>query len=225
MPLPGGTACGAYGPCVVPPQAFPDEPGSVMQPSYREQQEQEEQDEQAQQNAVGKAIEANLDKIDLFAQRQDRKISVEQRIIERICLIFGTPRFFILFLAACVLWIAADYVDFGISGGFFDAPPFSELQGVVSFMGVLITIAVLIRQNRLARVEGHRAHLELQVNLLAEQKTTKIIQLLEELRRDMPDVRNRSDEHAETLQEIVNPDAVLQAIEARRENGEAPEQQ
>lgn len=192
-----------------------------MQPNYREQLEQEDRDEQEQQNAVGKAIEANLDKIDLFAQRQDRKVSTEQRIIERICLIFGTPRFFILFLVACALWIAVDYVDQHISGRFFDEPPFSELQGIISLMGVLITIAVLIRQNRLARVEGHRAHLELQVNLLAEQKTTKIIQLLEELRRDMPNVRNRSDEHAETLQEIVNPDAVLQAIEARGE-GQTP---
>ncbi|MGI4857916.1 MAG: DUF1003 domain-containing protein [Janthinobacterium lividum] len=191
-----------------------------MQPNYREQLEQEDRDEQEQENAVGKAIEANLDKIDLFARRQDRKVSTEQRIIERICLIFGTPRFFILFLVACGLWIGADYADRRISGGFFDAPPFSELQGIISLMGVMITIAVLIRQNRLARVEGHRAHLELQVNLLAEQKTTKIIQLLEELRRDMPDVRNRNDEHAEILQEIVNPDAVLQAIEARRETGE-----
>lgn len=191
-----------------------------MQPSLREQQEKEERDELEQQNAVGKAIEANLDKIDLFARRQDRMVSGEQRVIERICLIFGTPRFFILFLLACALWIGADYVDFRMTGDFFDAPPFSELQGIVSFMGVLITIAVLIRQNRLARVEGHRAHLELQVNLLAEQKTTKIIQLLEELRRDLPNVRDRNDAHAETLQEIVNPDAVLQAIEARGEDGE-----
>lgn len=188
-----------------------------MQQSNRAQQAQEEQE---QENAVGKAIEANLDKIDLFARRQDQKISTEQRIIERICLIFGTPRFFILFLVVCALWIVADYADRRISGEFFDAPPFSELQGIISLMGVMITIAVLIRQNRLARVEGHRAHLELQVNLLAEQKTTKIIQLLEELRRDMPDVRDRNDEHAEILQEIVNPDAVLQAIEARRETGE-----
>ena len=43
-------------------------------------------------------------------------------------------------------------------------------------------MAVLVRQNRLARAEDDRAHLELQVNLLAEQKATHIIALLETLR-------------------------------------------
>jgi len=103
---------------------------------------------------------------------------------------------------------------------YFDEPPFSLLQGVVTFIGVLITMAVLIRQNRLPRVEEDRAHLELQINLLAEQKTTKIIMLLEELRRDLPNVRDRHDQHAESLQAVTNPDAVLEAIEQRKDQQE-----
>jgi Protein of unknown function (DUF1003) len=35
---------------------------------------------------------------------------------------------------------------------------------------LLTTALVLVKQNRQARVEEHRAHLDLQVNLLAEQK-------------------------------------------------------
>ncbi|MDR5777420.1 DUF1003 domain-containing protein [Caballeronia sp. LZ003] len=103
---------------------------------------------------------------------------------------------------------------------YFDEPPFSLLQGIITFIGVLITMAVLIRQNRLARVEEDRAHLELQINLLAEQKTTKIIMLLEELRRDLPHVPDWHDQHAETLQAATNPDAVLEAIEQRKEQRE-----
>ena len=82
---------------------------------------------------------------------------------------------------------------------------------------MLITIAVLVRQNRLAEVAESRAHLELQVNLLAEQRATKIIMLLEELRRDMPNVSNRHDEHAKTLEAVTNPDDVLAEIESRRD--------
>jgi uncharacterized membrane protein len=37
------------------------------------------------------------------------------------------------------------------------------------------------------------AHLDLQINLLTEQKVTKLIRLLEELRADMPGVRTRHD--------------------------------
>ena len=70
-------------------------------------------------------------------------------------------------------------------------------------------------------VSESRAHLELQVNLLAEQKATKIIILLEELRRDMPNVHDRHDEHATTLQAMTNPDDVLDEIESRRDLTEA----
>ena len=86
----------------------------------------------------------------------------------------------------------------------------------MTFIGVLITMAVLVRQNRLAQVEESRAHLELQVNLLAEQKTTKIISLLEELRRDLPGVDNRHDEQARTLQVVTDADHLLSEIESRK---------
>lgn len=82
---------------------------------------------------------------------------------------------------------------------------------------MLITMAVLVRQNRLAQVAESRAHLELQVNLSAEQKATKIIILLEELRRDLLNVTNRHDEHAKALQAMTNPDDVLAEFENRRD--------
>nr|WP_284507898.1 DUF1003 domain-containing protein [Caballeronia sp. GACF4] len=120
-----------------------------------------------------------------------------QRVIERVSVFFGEPRFLLTFLCASVAWIVGDVFLHHLGYRYFDEPPFSLLQGIGTFIGVLITTAVLIRQNRFARVEEDRAHLELQINLLAEQKTTKIIMLLKELRRDLPHVRDRQDQHAE----------------------------
>lgn len=40
------------------------------------------------------------------------------------------------------------------------------------------------------------AHLDLKVTLLTGQKAAKLIDLLEELRRDLPNVRNRHDPEA-----------------------------
>jgi uncharacterized membrane protein len=74
-------------------------------------------------------------------------------------------------------------------------------------------MAVLIRQNRLAHIEEKRARLELQVNLPAEQKATKIIQLLEELRLDLPNVRN--------VRNRVDPNAALSKLESRLESRQA----
>jgi uncharacterized membrane protein len=98
-----------------------------------------------------------------------------------------------------------------------DAPPFLWLQGSVAFSALLTTILVLITQNRQTRDDLDRAHLDLQVNLLAEQKAAKIIALLEELRRDLPMVRNRVDGEAEAMADPVDPQLVLDALEQAAE--------
>jgi len=66
-------------------------------------------------------------------------------------------------------------------------------KGAFGLFGALVATTVLTAQNRQNVENERRAHLELQVNLLAEQKVTKIIALLEELRRDLPIVRDRRD--------------------------------
>lgn len=174
-----------------------------------------QQNSDQRSSEVSDAIDSNVAKVSEFARREGAKRTLVQRVIERVSVFFGEPAFLIGFLAACVAWIAADSALHRAGYGYFDPPPFSLLQGIVTFVGVLIAMAVLVRQNRLARVEEDRAHLELQINLLAEQKATKIIMLLEELRRDLPNVENRHDEHAEVLQAATNPDAVLEAIERK----------
>ncbi len=73
---------------------------------------------------------------------------------------------------------------------------------------------VLITQTRQQRQAEHRSSLELQVNLTAEQKIAKLIELIEELRRDIPSVANRVDLQAETMAQAVDPEAVLTALGA-----------
>jgi uncharacterized membrane protein len=75
---------------------------------------------------------------------------------------------------------------------------------------------VLSKQNRLAKLEEQRAHLDLKVNLLTEQKAAKLIDLMEELRRDLPNVENRHDSEADALQQSMNPELVLAALDERK---------
>jgi uncharacterized membrane protein len=71
---------------------------------------------------------------------------------------------------------------------------------------------VLIAQRRQTKVTEERAHLDLQINLLTEQKVTKLIHLIEELRRDLPMVRNREDPHAAALEQRTDAAQVLSAL-------------
>ena len=52
----------------------------------------------------------------------------------------------------------------------------------------------------------------LELAILSEQKTAKIIALLEEERRDNPNLRNRVDEQAAAMAIAADPQAVLDAI-------------
>jgi uncharacterized membrane protein len=66
-----------------------------------------------------------------------------------------------------------------------DPFPFSFLTLVVSLEAIFLTLFVLISQNNLTRQSERRAHLDLQINLLAEQESTKTVELLERIARQL----------------------------------------
>jgi uncharacterized membrane protein len=62
-----------------------------------------------------------------------------------------------------------------------DPFPFSFLTLVVSLEAIFLSIFVLISQNNLTRQSDRRAQLDLQINLLAEQESSKTVALLERI--------------------------------------------
>lgn len=56
----------------------------------------------------------------------------------------------------------------------------------LSLNDFVISSTVLIRQNRMFILAAQHSHLDLQANLLVKEKNSKIIRMLEELRRDLP---------------------------------------
>jgi uncharacterized membrane protein len=78
---------------------------------------------------------------------------------------------------------------------------------------LIISTGVLIRQTRQEKLAQQRSQLTLHLDLLVEQKTAKIISLLEELRTDLPNVNNRHDQEAHMMKEVADPIAVLEAIQ------------
>lgn len=149
---------------------------------------------------------------DVYARREER-LSRPQAIVERISLFFGSPGYVAGSAVFIVCWIAWNLVAPHYGHDQFDEPPFFWLQGIVTLNAFLISTTVLIRQHRMAKLAEHHAHLDLQVNLLAEEKSSKIIKMLEDLRRDLPEVRDKPDQEAEELAEPADPKAVLTAIE------------
>jgi uncharacterized membrane protein len=144
------------------------------------------------------------------AQRLDK----HQRMMEVLTAALGRPRtaYATLFLVGG--WVAFNLVLPGLTGWRqIDPPPFFWLQGAVTLSALLMTTLVLITENRQTKNAEERSHLDLQVNLLAEHKIAKLIALVEELRRDLPMVRDRIDSEADAMQAGVDPQAMLEALE------------
>jgi uncharacterized membrane protein len=59
----------------------------------------------------------------------------------------------------------------------FDPFPFGLLTMVVSLEAIGLAIIVLISQNRASRIDDLREEIDLQINTVAEEEVTKIIQL------------------------------------------------
>ncbi len=163
----------------------------------------------SERDQISQNIEAVLD----FYTREDQKISRSQRILERVSLVIGKPGYLGFILLFVALWMLCNEVLILAGLRPFDPAPYFWLQGLVGLGALLTATVVLSKQNRLARLAEQRAHLDLKVTLLTEQKAAKLIDLLEELRRDLPNVRNRQDPQAAALQQSMNPDRVLAALD------------
>ncbi|MEQ6342476.1 MAG: DUF1003 domain-containing protein [Gammaproteobacteria bacterium] len=165
-------------------------------------------------------ISQNIETILAFYTREEQKISRSQRVLENISGILGQPLYLVSILLFVALWMLANIFARHAGMAVIDPAPFFWLQGMVSLGALLTSTAVVIKQNRLAKLEEKRAHLDLQVNLLTEQKVTKLINLMEELRRDLPMVKDRHDPDAAAFQQPTNPHVVLAALDEQRETVE-----
>ena len=114
-----------------------------------------------------------------------------QRFVDRLTARAGRPRFLALLTVLIVVWIAVNVGMVAIGLEPFDQPPFFWMQGVVALTALYMTVLILTTQRREDEMAGHREQLTLELAILSEQKSAKIIALLEELRRDSPMKRMR----------------------------------
>jgi uncharacterized membrane protein len=102
--------------------------------------------------------------------------SAADRVGDAIAHTTGSAPFAVVHLAWFGSWVLLNTGRFpGITP--FDPYPFSFLTLVVSLEAIFLSVFVLMSQNRMTRHAEKRAHLDLQVNLLAEQELTALLEL------------------------------------------------
>src|ERR1700722_11307844 len=145
-----------------------------------------------------------------------------ERAFERTTALLGRPAFLGVLTLLVLLWVGVNLALPRIGMAALDVPPFPWLEGALTLMALYMAALILTTQRRADQFASHREQMTLQLAILSEQKIAKIIALVEELRRDSPEIRDRIDSEAQAMATHTNPEAVSQAI---KEGGLARDQE
>ena len=127
-------------------------------------------------------------------------------LITRFC---GSVTFVWVHVAWFAFWITANS---GLFGKPIDPFPFNFLTLVVSLEAIFLSTFILISENRQGHLDERRSHLDLQINLLAEQENTKMLELLQAIAEKVG-VPAGNDPGLAVLEQKTRPEKLLEQIE------------
>ena len=173
-------------------------------------------------------IRKNTAAISEMQRREDEGRSFSDRVSDAITRFSGSMMFVYFHIAWFGLWILLNVGVLALPFvGEFDSFPFGLLTMVVSLEAIFLSTFVLISQNRMSRLAEKRAELDLHVNMLAEQKAAKTLEMLDHLTRQLDQMSRFTftpDPEVAALKVSPEPDEVLRAIEDAGEDAEQVEQ-
>jgi uncharacterized membrane protein len=125
-------------------------------------------------------IEDNLRAVAKIEDRALAERSLGERIGDGAARVIGSMPFVVFHAVWFLVWIALN-LEMVPGVRPFDPFPFGLLTLVVSLEAIFLSLFLLISQNRMTRQADKRSHLDLQINLLAEEETTKVLRILEKI--------------------------------------------
>jgi uncharacterized membrane protein len=151
----------------------------------------------------------NIESI-LNLEQEDREdLSPLHRVSHAVGWFVGTIYFVLLQCFAILIWVLLNAGPLHLPHPF-DPYPFPLLSLGLAMEAVLLTSFVLIRQNAIDRQSERRNHLDLQINMLAEEEVTTILNLLRgvaaKLDIDLSDRRESEEQAQDTPVENIAKD-------------------
>jgi uncharacterized membrane protein len=157
-------------------------------------------------------VEETIRSIADFHAQHRSEATRRQRWVERAVRRVGRPRSIGILTIFILTWIAINLALLAAGQKAFDPPPFQLLQDFGEFVALYIAVLILIAQQREKKISEHLETLTLEMAILNEKKSAKLIQLIEELRRDSPGLANREDRAAEELAVPADTRTILEAL-------------
>lgn len=139
---------------------------------------------------IPKTVKRNIESIAELEQEFSRQRSTVACLSDRVSNVASSPFFFLGHIVWFACWILLNTIDcYGVEH--FDPYPFSFLGLCISSEAALLAMFVLMSQQRQTHQAEQWAHAGLQVGMLGEQETTKMLQMLQSISHHlgMKDVR------------------------------------
>jgi uncharacterized membrane protein len=121
------------------------------------------------------------------------------------------------FLVGCVLFFIA-WMGWNVLGGHpFDAAPFPILETAVSVFAIILSVTVLINQNRQGKMDKVRQQVEFEVNVRAEEEITKVLNMLHDIQNKMG-IANSVDKELEQMKENIDVNEIHKNVDPDEAN-------
>lgn len=161
-------------------------------------------------------LDRNIHAIVNKRKEEDQNLSWQDRLAQTVTKSIGSIRSVGIHASVFGLW---GVCNLGVVHGLMFDPGFSILDVLISMEAIVLTIFVLINQNRMVRIDARHSDLNLQVSLLAEHEVTHLIQLVTAIaeKMELPKAKNPE---LDELQRGINPEQILEEIEIREDRAE-----
>ncbi|MBI4084361.1 MAG: DUF1003 domain-containing protein [Candidatus Levybacteria bacterium] len=139
-----------------------------------------------------------------------------EKIADTITASTGSIAFLLLNAYWFAIWIA---LNVNVIPGVvpFDPFPFGLLTMIVSLEAIILSVFVLLSQNRTAHIDSLREELHLQINLTAEEEITKVLEILADMRTKMG--IKKEDTELSRMLERIDTSYIERALQKQAESG------
>lgn len=157
------------------------------------------------------AVQKNIETILKLEKETIQNLSIVEQIAAKFSALAGSTPFIILHVFWFGGWVLINSkVISGITP--FDPFPFSFLTLIISLEAIFLTLLVLMSQNRMTKETEKRAHLDLQINMLAEQETTMILRMVQKITKHLG-LEEGMDNSLKDLSEATDVNSVAKKID------------
>lgn len=157
--------------------------------------------------------EATVDQLAKLYDRHDQRTTQVQRLANRITSALGKPMSLVVIFGVAIAWIIGNYVARAFGSMALEEFPFPDLGFIATIGALLVALLILTTQRHDEELAESRAQLALHIAMLSERKIAKIIELMEEQRRDNPLLPSRIDLEAADMAQPSDHDTTLGLID------------